>query len=493
MATQVSFLIPPMARGQFANRLPVFSQATTAMNSNLESAVGKVVYKSEASPLKWLSATPPVASPVLAPASPKAGNDLWVPQPRAPRIVNLVFNKREDPDADNFSLGSLKPLSIRRGPVLRHDRLQHSETMASTRRAMDPLDEEHQAARDQMRIRRGQVAIIYSYLFLLLSSIAFACLATTEFLFQAGTIPVLTSGVEIVVGIVLSGSGIVGAIYLILWTTKKHRRIRENPIGSTRNSWIELHHREHKPLPPLPSAEKNAADENNRKVRAAFEKFIKDTNLLRRYLYGLEEIILRANGGDRNVHPDFTVVHDILALAQPQSTTTGRAADTESTPIRRRSKLSPSHMFSNVIHNNHRDSDPDGTVTPKASSSGKKVIAKHAQHASKDPIPNATLLKNDSAQAEASVPQSATYENILAELCDGVTATTPHRPPSGVIAADSTSRRSSRDQSDIASISGGSQRRWSRRGYANLDEVAEPSADPYNSENYRRKGKGRAD
>ncbi|KAM7201612.1 hypothetical protein V8F20_004840 [Naviculisporaceae sp. PSN 640] len=420
------------------------------------SVVGKNVDESEAKPRdwKWLSATPPAASSSLAPANTKAGTNL------------------------------LQPPSVRRGPVLRHDRLQHSETMASTRRVMDPMDEEHQAARYKMQIRMGQVAIVYSYIALLLSSIAFFCLATVEVLFLAGTIPVLDGETGIVVGLVLAAISMIVSVGLIIWTTKKHHKVRENPVDNNRNSWIELQHRQNKPLPPRPSSQKNLADEYDPKVQACREKFVEDKDRLFSYLYGLEKIV---------DHPDFKVCHDILALARSQPTTTDSATDTEGTPTRRHSKLSPSRMFSGATHNDRLDSGREATVTPKASSSGKKIFTKHA-HASKNSISNATLLKNDSAGAEVSVPNSTTNEDILSELCDGVTAATSHRPLSSVIAADiSTSRRSSRDQSDIASISGGSQKRWSRRGYANLDEVAEPTADPYSSENYRRKGKGRAD
>ncbi|KAM7221775.1 hypothetical protein V8F06_002768 [Rhypophila decipiens] len=435
----------------------------------------------QASEFGWFSATPPSTSPALTTSRVKLDTNLSVPH--RTRTINLVLDgDLSIADSDD----SLQPPTVRRGPTIRHDRLQHSETMASTRMAMDPMDQQRRSFEYRMAIRKGQVAITYSSLFLLFSLVTFGCFATTEILHLVGVIPDLEQQIGIIAGAILSGIATIIAAFLIPYTVKKHRKNRESSEDAAPNSWIELQHRE-KPLPPLPSLEKNAADDKDPKVIALRNKFVQDTDRLWGYLWTVEELLLQAHGGDRDAIPECMVVHDILAQAGPQSTTTGVVAESSSTPLRLRDRFSPIRIFSNSNGRSERN-EPDPEAAPQALNIVKKPTPKHA---AQDSISKDVLVATTDS-AEAAIPRSETTTSILAELCDAVTE--HYSPLNRVLTGEAnTSRRSSRDQSPAAGNNSIGQRRWSHRGYANLEDVPETEADPYDTENYRRKGKGRAE
>lgn len=335
--------------------------------------------------------------------------------------------------------------AIRRGPRIRHDRLQRSETMATTQQAMFGPDEEALTA-DQLRAQ-DRLRHVYILLSTILTSASITLLVTCSVVLSLFEKHIVEDNQDLVADkgaliacIAMGGMGTIVGFILVCLAYLKHAGPRKTATQDDGNSWIEMAHR-NKPLPRVPGllAENPNPKQgwDDPKINAAWNKIYQDKDGLRTYVEALEmryaRLLAAQDDGKPPAPPkkDGPVgTRDLTAEAM----TTGRATrDANNGRVEHRANV-PSPLAQ--VTNSRDSTATDGA---RVVDNTKVSTRSSYNHAAKGSISGQALIRRDSdAETVTSgsadtvgheLRRSGSEASILTVLCDAVQQ--PYSPLGG--------------------------------------------------------------
>ncbi|KAK3316635.1 hypothetical protein B0H66DRAFT_561780 [Apodospora peruviana] len=331
--------------------------------------------------------------------------------------------------------------SIRRGPKLRHSRLEPSATMATMQgpsgRAPTTGGNSSMAAEVPPLVRRTRIVLLASVVLLQLAIITLVA-SITVVVTTRSTTDHAQANMSVIACIAVSA--LLTIVFGLAFGYSAYQYSGMEKKQAARDVWIEMQHRA-RALPPLPSQgsglgnlDGKQKERDERATNEAWEKFAKDHEQLRKYVECLEDRILtlRENASTTTRHPVGNQNMD----GQRNSSGGGCMRAQDIFPV----TPTPAGI---VTTNGASHDDSDGSITPKALAKANKTndISPRLNGCSVKSSTSRRGLLNNSASDPAtigdvgddsgaddsmnragkgSMPYSDTKASILTELCDAV-------------------------------------------------------------------------
>ncbi|KAK3331877.1 hypothetical protein B0T19DRAFT_87856 [Cercophora scortea] len=318
--------------------------------------------------------------------------------------------------------GTLRPDlgSIRRGPTIRHYRFPTLPSMTTTEACFVPAGD----ASETWQVGCWRTGVLVSMCMLQLSIMSTVASATV--CITSPRRPETGSLIWTTVSAAFTAS--LAVLFYI--SVRNYRRITRKNAGA--ESWIEMHHRSRRALPPRPGTAAGERASDNAAAMENWRAFASDEERLRRYVEGLEhrvaalkeaQVVANVGGdqrGDSQVRSDVFVRRDALADE-------GVGGNCKS-PVPASERTTADFDIGGSDDDDEDDDDghdghTDGSVTPKARDLNRGLSVSRRNLLGSQ----GNMSEPDSHDPDQdAVPVSDTKASILTELCAAVTE--PYSP-----------------------------------------------------------------